>query len=77
MFFADGEIRPGHFGNKMEKVSFAVAVNFPIRRHALETFVKTFTFAPIIKITPRRVLAHGGDEIVRRLFEIVIVVFVE
>ncbi len=58
-------------------LALAVRTQAPIDRDTLVAVVELFAFQPVIKVTPRRVLADGRAEMVLRLVEIEVVVLVE
>src|SRR5204863_3106449 len=67
----------GDFTKQLEKTSFPIAADVPVDRHALVALLETLALHAKVEATPRRMLAHGGDEVVLRLVECEVVVLVE
>ena len=66
-----------HFREEAEEAAFAFAADGPVHRHALVTGLRTFAFHAVVEKAPRRVLAHGRDEVVPGLVEVEVIVLVE
>src|SRR6185503_1181265 len=68
---------PRDLRQELEKAAFAVRTDAPVHRHALIAVIKALAFHAEIEIAPRGSLAHRGEEVVLRLVEGEVVVFVE
>ena len=67
----------GHCAEQLEEAAFARAIDGPIDGDALVAFAEALALHTEIKAAPARALADGGGEIVHRLIEVEMVVFVE